>query len=298
MSDKLIKGMKNTHAAVESAKSICLDMHLVDFDQAVNYMSGQVVRIFPKSYESSTKRKRQISGVDTEGRGRGRGSGCGGRGRGRGRYGGRGGGRGGRGGRGGSGGGTTMMNGVNVADVTRSFSEDDWHKLGDAGRQYVNAERARNRGSGNDDNCNVSDVNTGGAGNDADNAGDDTATGTTNGNRGSQNGTRFGANGGRGRGGRNASAVTSCVRRINRVSMTEVKNKTVDGFVGRNEMDSHADTSCAGANWKAIELTGLTCDVCTGCHLCNGSDRRFGGDDYLGVSPYVVFLAQVSRIRF
>ena len=33
------------------------------------------------------------------------------------------------------------------------------------------------------------------------------------------------------------------------------------GFVGRNEMDSHADTSCAGANWKAIELTGLTCDV-------------------------------------
>ena len=41
--------------------------------------------------------------------------------------------------------------------------------------------------------------------------------------------------------------------------MTEVKNKSVDGFVGRNEMDSHADTSCAGANWKAIELTGLTC---------------------------------------
>ena len=92
------------------------------------------------------------------------------------------------------------MNGVDVADVTRSFSEDDWHKLGDAGQQYVNAERARNRGSGNDDNRNVSDVNTGGAGNDADNAGDDTATGTTNGNRGSQNGTR-------GRGGRNASAV-------------------------------------------------------------------------------------------
>ena len=26
-------------------------------------MSGQIARIFPKSYESSTKRKRQISGV-------------------------------------------------------------------------------------------------------------------------------------------------------------------------------------------------------------------------------------------
>jgi len=178
--DKLIKGMKNTHAAVESAKPICLDKHSVD--QAVNYMSGQIARLFPKSYESSTKRKHQISGVDTEGRGRGRGSGRGGRGCGRGRYGGRGGGR---GGRGGSGGGTTMMNGVDVADVTRSFSEDNWHKLGDAGRGYVNAERARNRGSGNDDNCNVSDVNTGGAGNDADKAGDDTTTGSTNGNRGS-----------------------------------------------------------------------------------------------------------------
>jgi hypothetical protein len=47
--DKLIKGMKNTHAAVESAKSICLDKHLVDFDQAVNYMSGQIARVFPKS---------------------------------------------------------------------------------------------------------------------------------------------------------------------------------------------------------------------------------------------------------
>ena len=76
-----------------------------------------------------------------------------------------------------------MMNGVDVADVTRSFSEDDWHKLGDAGRRYVNAERARNRGSGNDDNRNVSDANTGCAGNNADNAGDDTATGSTNGKR-------------------------------------------------------------------------------------------------------------------
>ena len=53
--DKLIKGMKNTNAAVKSAKSICLDKHSVDFDQAVNYMSGQVAGIFPKSYESSTK---------------------------------------------------------------------------------------------------------------------------------------------------------------------------------------------------------------------------------------------------
>jgi len=218
------------------------------------------------------------------------------------RYGGRGGGRRGRGGCGGSGGGTIMMNGVDVADVIQSFSEDDWYKLGNAGRQYVNAERARNRGNGNDDNRNVSGVNTGGAGNDADNAGNDTVTGSTNGNRGSQNGTRVEANGGRGRGGRNASAVISCVRRINRVSMNEVKNKTVDGFVGRHEMDSHADTSCAGANWKAFELTGLTCDVYPFTQDYDAVKDLPVATCATAVTPKCVtrccILAQVSRIRF
>jgi hypothetical protein len=196
-----------------------------------------------------------------------------------------------------------MMNGVDVADVTRSFSEHDWHKLGDAGRQCVSAERARNRGSGN--NRNVSDVNTGGAGNNADNTGDDTVTGSTNGNRGSQNGTRFGANGGRGRGGRNASAVTSCVCRINRFSMTEVKNKTVDGFVSRNEMDSHANTSCVSANWKAIELTGLTCDVSPFTQDYDAvkdvpvaTCATAVTDDYFGVSPDVVFWHKSPAFAF
>jgi hypothetical protein len=124
--------------------------------------------------------------------------------------------------------------------------------------------------------------------------------------RGSQNGTRFRANGGRGRGGRNASALTSCVCRIDRVNMTEVKKRTVDGFVGRNEMDSHADTSCAGANWKAIELTGLTCDVSPFTQnfdavkdvpvaTCATAAR---GRRLFWCVTRCCILAQVSRIRF
>ena len=55
--DKLIEGMENTHAAVESAKFICLYKHWVDFHQAVNYLSGQIAWIFPKSYKASTNNK-------------------------------------------------------------------------------------------------------------------------------------------------------------------------------------------------------------------------------------------------
>lgn len=34
-----------------------------------------------------------------------------------------------------------------------------------------------------------------------------------------------------------------------------------DGTIGRNEMDTMVDTSCAESNWRLIEHTGLTCDV-------------------------------------
>ena len=52
--DKLIEGIKNTHAAFESAKLICSGKQWVDFDQAVNYLSGQIAWFFPKSYKAST----------------------------------------------------------------------------------------------------------------------------------------------------------------------------------------------------------------------------------------------------
>ena len=33
------------------------------------------------------------------------------------------------------------------------------------------------------------------------------------------------------------------------------------GTMARNELDSHADTSCAGANWTPLSFTGEVCTV-------------------------------------
>ena len=33
------------------------------------------------------------------------------------------------------------------------------------------------------------------------------------------------------------------------------------GFIARNEIDTHADTCCAGSNWSVLEYTGQVCEV-------------------------------------
>ena len=43
--------------------------------------------------------------------------------------------------------------------------------------------------------------------------------------------------------------------------MENIKNNTVAGHIARNELDTHADTCCAGANWSLMEYTGELCDV-------------------------------------
>jgi hypothetical protein len=40
-----------------------------------------------------------------------------------------------------------------------------------------------------------------------------------------------------------------------------VPNNTVMGTIGRNEMDTHADTCCAGANWQLLDFTNEVCEV-------------------------------------
>ena len=42
---------------------------------------------------------------------------------------------------------------------------------------------------------------------------------------------------------------------------TKVKYPTKPGHHVRNEMDSHADTCCDGANWTVLKLTGEICEV-------------------------------------
>jgi hypothetical protein len=37
--------------------------------------------------------------------------------------------------------------------------------------------------------------------------------------------------------------------------------ETLPGFISRNEMDTHADTCCAGSNWSVLEYTGQLCEV-------------------------------------
>jgi hypothetical protein len=36
---------------------------------------------------------------------------------------------------------------------------------------------------------------------------------------------------------------------------------TIVGTIGKNEIDNHADTICAGLNWKLLELSGEFCSV-------------------------------------
>jgi hypothetical protein len=50
-------------------------------------------------------------------------------------------------------------------------------------------------------------------------------------------------------------------RMVSRVSQHELpKDDTQVGYLSRNELDTHADTSCACANW-CMELTGEICEV-------------------------------------
>jgi hypothetical protein len=40
-----------------------------------------------------------------------------------------------------------------------------------------------------------------------------------------------------------------------------VPNDTVPVTIGRNKMDTHADTCCAGANWQLLDFTNEVCEV-------------------------------------
>ena len=41
----------------------------------------------------------------------------------------------------------------------------------------------------------------------------------------------------------------------------KVKNDTQPGHIVRNELDTHADTCCAGSSWQVLWLTGDVCEV-------------------------------------
>jgi hypothetical protein len=48
---------------------------------------------------------------------------------------------------------------------------------------------------------------------------------------------------------------------IGAIQMTDQVFQTEEGNVGNCEMDTHADTCVAGANFLACEFNGITCEV-------------------------------------
>ena len=137
----LLRSMKCDDIQVQTTMGIIRDRYLHDFDGACLTLSRTISSRFA-SIEPG-KNKRSIGAAATNTRTNSRGSG---------NRGGRGGGRGGqRGGRGSGGRVKVHMNGVDVSDIHRSFTSDEWEKLRSCGGQayiYQRREYFNNRGSG------------------------------------------------------------------------------------------------------------------------------------------------------
>jgi len=64
--------------------------------------------------------------------------------------------------------------------------------------------------------------------------------------------------------GRNRSVHVVSKRFVNKSQRSygeNVPHSTIPGTIGRNEMDTHADTCCAGANWRILDTTDEVCEV-------------------------------------
>ena len=124
----LLKGIQNDDIQVQTTIGIVRNSFLSDFDAACLTLSRTVSSRFA-SVESN-RQKRRIGAVETRSGGN-----RGGRGRGRGRH---------SGGRGGGRDNNRMkviMNGVDVTDVSRNFTSDEWDKLRACGGHTYVAQR-------------------------------------------------------------------------------------------------------------------------------------------------------------
>ena len=196
--ERLIKGINTGDAELQASKAVIMQNYPRDFVGACAYFSQQVSRLHGGAQLEDRKyRKRRISEVNTSG-GRGRG-----RGRGRGHGQGHGGGRGGQGGHHEKSGGKTVINGIDVSDLTRSFTAQEWEALRqNGGRAYVmqarermNSQGGRGHGTGGHNQRNVSATNTERKGNAEDGSAPDTTSSSNSksqGDKGGQHGRGFG----------------------------------------------------------------------------------------------------------
>ena len=144
--EALLAGIKTDNVELLSAKSVIQQNYPRDFSGACAYFSQRVSSIYGVAQlekQRTRQGKRRISALGRGHPQRG--------GRGRGRFGGRDSHGRGRGGRHGGGRGN-YINGIDVSNVTRSFSPEEWDQLRADGRDYVNNARnrahARGRGRG------------------------------------------------------------------------------------------------------------------------------------------------------
>jgi hypothetical protein len=208
--EKMMNGLRSTDTSIISARTVIYHTYRNDFDGAATFLSGLIANIHSAAQldygNKFSGKKRYVSATDTRDRD-GRGGGRGRFRRGDGRFNdrsGRGGGRDGRGRGGrdsGRGGNTVRLNGIDVTDPNRSFTPQEWERLGTARsfvinqRNYVNgrsAGRDGGRGGRNNGQRDANDRNASAA---------QSAPGTANDNatqvselteRGSQNGRGFG----------------------------------------------------------------------------------------------------------
>ena len=114
--------------------------------------------------------------------------------------------------------------------------------------------------------------------------------GNTQGERGSTNGRGFrnGAYGDDSGSSRHGVSVVNCgpQRRVGKVEKGWLLKQGSGGETGRNEMDTMADTCCAGRNWTLVETTGMECTV-----------NDFAGNQVGATSVPVATCATVVRDR-
>jgi hypothetical protein len=133
----LLRGVKNDDIQVQTTMGIIRDRYLTDFDSACLTLSRTVSTRFtnvePNRNKRSIRAVQSSSGRVSQGRGRGRGR------------------HGGRGGQSSGGRQKVIMNGIDVTDVSRSFTTDEWEKLKTVGgHAYVYQRREYLSGRGRD----------------------------------------------------------------------------------------------------------------------------------------------------
>jgi hypothetical protein len=120
--DRLIKGIKcNDHVEIVPALRSAKDNHMDNYDACKAYLGTVMSQVFPeKSSDQQRKRiggnsPRKVGKVARKGAGRG------------------------------GGGHKKSFNGVDCSDVARKFSVDEWDRMGEDGRRFIQSQRSKKK---------------------------------------------------------------------------------------------------------------------------------------------------------